>query len=448
MSEPGRTVVVMPRLGESIVEATLARWRVAPGDRVQRGQVLAEVETDKATNEIPSPRDGVVAALACAEGQTVEVGATILELSGGEVATDRPRPTPAAPPPPASTGAPSPERLPSQRLGPVPVDARGGPLRTSPAVRRLARLHRLDLATLTGSGKGGRVTRDDVLRAVEGGTRPPAADLGSPFAARDPVPAAPRAPQPAPQPAARAGYNPPPPRPQQGDRVVPFSRRRQQIAERMVHSQRVAAHVFTVAEIDMKAVLDALAQDAAHAAAAGVKLTFLSYVVAAIARALVEHPELNAVVGDDALVLRSERNVGVAVDTPEGLVVPVIHRADELGLVGLARRIEVMSARARSGQLAPDDLAGGTFTLSNPGREGNLYGASIIRQPEVAILRIGTLVKRPVVRELGGEDVVVVRPMMYACLSYDHRVIDGRLGNAFLHRIAHLLTHARPALSG
>ncbi len=487
------------------MEATLARWRVAAGEHVQRGQVIAEVETDKATNELPSPAEGVIARLVCAEGETVEVGAVIAELvpsapapqASAPAAPRAPSPPARPPPGPAPAQRPS-DRLPAQRLAPRPVDERGGPLRSSPAVRRLARLHQLDLHALRGSGKGGRVTRDDVLRAVEGraaDTGAPfasveparAADTGAPFASIEPVraadtgapfasveparaPALPgtfserapfptQLPGPSPQPraaptveerapAARGAYRPPQPRPMPGDRAIPFSRRREQIAEHMVYSQRTSAHVFTLAEIDMARVLRAQQADAPLAAAAGVKLTFLAYVVAAIARGLTEHPELNAVVGDRTLILRGERNIGVAVDTPDGLVVPVVHRADELGLVGLARRLQVMSERARAGTLTPDDVGGGTFTLSNPGKEGNLFGASIIRQPEVAILRIGTLVKRPVVREQDGEDVIVVRPMMYACLSYDHRVIDGRLANQFLARLTALLTHARPALAG
>ena len=172
----------------------------------------------------------------------------------------------------------------------------------------------------------------------------------------------------------------------------------------------------------------------------------MPYVVQAVARALAEYPELNATVVDRSLVLRGERNIGVAVDTEAGLVVPVVRRADELGLLGLARAIEELSARAREGKLTADDISNGTFTLSNPGRDGNLFGISIIRQPEVGILRIGSIVKRPVVREVDGEDVVVVRPIMYAALSYDHRVIDGRTGNGFLARVAALLAGARPQL--
>jgi 2-oxoglutarate dehydrogenase E2 component (dihydrolipoamide succinyltransferase) len=223
------------------------------------------------------------------------------------------------------------------------------------------------------------------------------------------------------------------------DRLVPFSRRRTFIAEHMVYSLGTAAHVAAVVEIDLSNVLRSKTRDQPAASQSGIKLTVTAYAVAAVARALAEHPELNASVADGALVLRGARNIGVAVDTAEGLVVPVIRRADELGLFGIARAIDALSDKARKGTLSADDLSGGTFTISNPGRDGNLFGISIIRQPEVGILRMGTITKRPVVREVDGEDAIVIRPIMFAALSYDHRVIDGRTGNAFLHRVKELL---------
>ncbi|MCK6551987.1 2-oxo acid dehydrogenase subunit E2, partial [Myxococcota bacterium] len=261
--------------------------------------------------------------------------------------------------------------------------------------------------------------------------------LPTPVADDEPAAATKRAP----------AYRAPGYQPQPQDRVVPFSRRREQIAGHMVHSLHTAAHVFALGEIDMSRVMAAKSADAPVAERSGIKLTFMPYVVAAVARALAEHPELNATVVGDSLVLRGERNVGVAVDTEEGLVVPVVRRADELGLLGIARAIHELSERARHGKLTPADLGGGSFTISNPGKDGNLYGVSIIRQPEVAILRMGSIVKRPVVREIEGEDVIVVRPMMYAALSYDHRVIDGRKGNGFLTRLTQLLASQRPVLA-
>jgi 2-oxoglutarate dehydrogenase E2 component (dihydrolipoamide succinyltransferase) len=395
-----RNTVVMPRLGESIVEGTIVRWLVNAGDRVQRGQILAEVETDKATSEIPSPADGVVAERLVGEGETVEVGRPILRLGDG-----------------------APARLPSNHLAPR------GSVRSSPAVRRLAREHAIDLETIEGSGKAGRITRDDVMKVLDN-TQP---------SAPPPLPTSDTTPFPTELPRQESTYRPLAYRPEPEDEVIPFSRRRQQIADHMLYSLKTSAHVFAVAELDMGHVQKAKAADAELAKKSGVELTFLPYVVMAVARALAEYPSLNATVVDRSLVVRREKNIGVAVDTPEGLVVPVIHRADELGLIGLARRVQELAQRARQGALTPDDLAGGSFTISNPGRRGNLFGVSIIRQPEVAILRIGAAVKRPVVREIDGEDVIVVRPMMYAALSYDHRVIDGRVANDFLYRLTEIL---------
>lgn len=511
----GGTRVVMPRLGESIVEGTIIRWLVAPGERVTRGQILAEVETDKATSEIPAPSAGRVRELLASEGSTVPVGEAILALDPEHDAAPSSAPradagarhpgepvTPAAldsaaapgalpgpavgPPPAGAVSGQPPDRLPPRHLAPRGIDGRGGPVRSSPAVRRLARRHGIDLGRLQGSGRGGRITRDDLLQAIAGaggtpsgrsaapGARVPA-DLGlhappgappvsgiprpaargelSPFPTMLPAPPladdATERPQPAPAggPARTRTYRIPAYQVQVGDRVVPFSRRRAQIAEHMTYSLGTAAHVAAVAEIDVSRLIAARNADAPAAEARGLKLTFMPYIVAHLARALAEHPELNATVQGQALVLRGERNIGVAVDTEEGLVVPVIRRADELGLAGIARALTALAERARTGKLTAEDVSGGSFTVSNPGRDGNLFGISIIRQPEVAILRLGSIVKRAVVREVEGEDVIVVRPMMYAALSYDHRVIDGRTGNAFLNRVGALIAATTPQLA-
>ena len=436
--------VVMPRLGESIVEGTLVRWLVGEGDAVRQGQILAEVETDKATSEIPAPRDGVVKALSCPEGETVEVGTVIAELTSSVSSPSAIPPEhsvePAdAPPKPPAGPVPSEGRLPVHRLAPRSTDARGGPVRSSPAVRRLARKHDVDIHTLTGSGRGGRITRDDVLRSLEeGATAPSRAREGE---ARSRAETSSRS-------RALKSFKIPTYRPGPQDREVPFSRRRAQMAEHMIYSLGTSAHVATVAEIDMVEVEKARRQDAPALLAQGIKLTFMPYVIRAVARGLTDYPELNATVLEDRLIMRGERNIGVAVDTPEGLVVPVIRRADELGLIGLARAVQELSQRARDNRLTPDDVTRGSFTISNPGRDGNLFGISIIRQPEVGILRIGTIVKRAVVRERDGEDVIAIRPVMYAALSYDHRVIDGRVGNGFLHRVSDLLANAQSELAG
>lgn len=421
--------VRMPQLGESIVEATLVRWCVKVGQSVQSGQILAEIETDKASNEIPSPGDGTVGALLIAEGQTVDVGTPILTFAQGASAANTGSSEPAKPQPraqPASvkTAPDRSSRLPSQHLAPRP----SGPQRSSPSVRRLARRFGVDIHSIAGTGKGGRVTRHDMLRAIETSTRS-GTKTGTQTAPNSAPPSAFRAPRYKPQPQ---------------DEVRPFSRRRAQIAGHMLYSLGTSAHVATVAEIDVSQVQHARKKDAARAQ--GTKLTFLPYVVHATVKALGEFPELNATVAEQSLILRAQRNIGIAVDTPQGLIVPVVHRADELGLLGLARAIDRLSQKAREGSLEASDISGGSFTISNPGKQGNLFGVSIIRQPEVGILRIGQVVKRPVVRTLDGEDAIVIRPIMYAALSYDHRVIDGRTGNGFLNRFAELLSGPQPAL--
>jgi 2-oxoglutarate dehydrogenase E2 component (dihydrolipoamide succinyltransferase) len=227
-------------------------------------------------------------------------------------------------------------------------------------------------------------------------------------------------------------YRPPRVEPREGDEVIPFTRRRRIIAEHMVYSKITSPHVATVAEVDMHKV--SLARVVPRPAGQP-KPSFLAYVCTAIVRALRDHPRLNSAVGRDALIVRHEVNLGVAVDAEEGLVVPVIRNADHLTVEGLHAAVEELAQKARSGRLTADDLAGGTFTISNPGREGNLFGVSIINQPQVAILRMGELIKRPVVVGADGEDHIVVHPMMHLCLSYDHRVIDGVAANRFLYGI-------------
>jgi 2-oxoglutarate dehydrogenase E2 component (dihydrolipoamide succinyltransferase) len=453
--------VVMPQLGESIVEATLVHWRVEVGARVERGAPIADVETDKATSELLAPATGRLTRHLVEAGTTVDVGTPVAELEAEDAAAPRTASTlpaqraqrdaptaPARPPDPSTAG-----RL-TRDYGEA---ERGGPPRHSPAVRRLARMHGIDLDGLVGSGRNGRVTRDDLLAMVEGTAPTPIVRSTPPTLPPAPrtreivAPTAPPAPS-IPPPVAReqltpfetALPSPVEPRtyrptryvPQPDDEIVPFTRRRMWIAEHMVHSLGVSAHVATVTEIDMSRVARARADAKADAASRGFELTYMPYIVSAVADALAAYPELNATVLDEQLVLRGDRNIGIAVDTSEGLAVFVVKRADELGLFGIARAMHTMAARARAGALEPDDTAGGSFTISNPGKDGNLFGVSIIRQPEVGILRIGAIVKRPVVRQIDGEDAIVIRPMMYACLSYDHRVIDGRTGNAFLSRIA------------
>jgi 2-oxoglutarate dehydrogenase E2 component (dihydrolipoamide succinyltransferase) len=394
--------VSTPELGESVVEGTISEWLVAEGDRVQVDQPLVEITTDKVDVEIPSPVAGIIAQILVPEGATIVVGQVLVEVQP-EAA---PAPTQAA----APTASPAPP--------PTPPGA-------TPVARRLAEAAQLDLAEVRGTGGGGRITKSDVLKHVD----EPEPSPGVAVPKRGERSAAPPA---------YATYSETP-----EDRVVPLTPHRRLIAEHMVYSKRTSPHVGTVAEVDFGAVARLRGQQKqAFLQAHGIKLTYLPFVVHAVVRALREFPRLNASWMGDHIVEKQEIHVGLAVETEKGLVVPVVRHADRLSLTGIALAIEDLGGRARTRKLSPDDLRGGSFTISNPGRSGNLYGFAIINQPQVGILRMGEIVKRPVVRTLDGEDALVIRPIMMLALSYDHRVVDGAPANAFLHRIGELLEAA------
>jgi 2-oxoglutarate dehydrogenase E2 component (dihydrolipoamide succinyltransferase) len=422
-------VVTLPQLGESVVEGTIARWLVKEGDRVERDQPLVEVTTDKVDAEIPAPEAGVIEAILAPEGATVEVGAELARIATGEAAVAAPR---APEPAPAGRVA-----KPAPAAGPP---APAAPVRATPAARRAAEEAGVDLARIEASGPGGRVRRADVERASAARSEPqaagvttagpPAKPARAPARARDDADAAARA---------RFGHY----AIQEGDRVIPMSPLRKLVAEHMVYSKRTSPHVGTVAEVDLGGVAAVRNQQKrAFLEAHGLPLTFLPFVVHATVRALREFPALNASVLEDAIVEKRDIHIGIAVETDKGLVVPVLRHADRLSLAGLASAIEDLSNRARTKKLTADDLKGGTFTVSNPGREGNLYGFAIINQPQVGILRMGEIVKRPVVRQIDGQDAIVIRPIMYLALSYDHRAVDGAPANGFLHRVKELLEEA------
>ncbi|MCG8589644.1 MAG: 2-oxo acid dehydrogenase subunit E2, partial [Proteobacteria bacterium] len=303
--------------------------------------------------------------------------------------------------------------------------------KATPVARRMAEDAQVDLDAVSGTGAAGRITKADVLRHAE--TPEPA-----------PAPPVARAPVAAPPPAREAR------RPvyadyalQPGDRLIPMTPQRRLIAEHMVYSKRTSPHVGTVAEVDMSGVVAVRnTHKREFQATHGVNLTFLPFLVYAAVRALRENPALNASVIEDAIVEKKDIHIGIAVETEKGLVVPVVRNADRLSMAGLAATIEDLSGRARSKRLSPDELKGGTFTISNPGRQGNLYGFAIINQPQVGILRMGEMVKRPVVRTIAGEDAIVIRPMMHVALSYDHRAVDGAPANSFLFRVRELLEAA------
>ncbi len=422
--------VELPALGESVLEGMVSRWLVKEGDRVERDQPVVEVTTDKVDAEIPAPEAGVVEKILVPEGDTVPVGTALLVIAeGAAAASSAKREAPAEPE----------AEAPSAAAAPAAGEPEAGP-RATPTARKAAQAKGVDLRAVEGTGVGGRVTRADVEGA--GAERRPAAAS----AARKSAPAPAPRPTAAPRPAAQA----PADRPayltyqlQEGDKVIPMTPLRRIVAAHMVLSKQTSPHVGTVAEIDMGGVVRVRdAHKRAFRDQHGFNLTFLPFVVYATVRALRETPRLNASVVEDAIVERRAINIGVAVETDKGLVVPVVRNADRLSLSGLTAAIEDISTRARSKKLSPDELQGGSFTVSNPGRHGNLYGFAIINQPQVGILRMGEIVKRPVVRTFDDQDTIVVRPTMHLALSYDHRAVDGAPANAFLHRVRELLEEA------
>ena len=446
-----RTGVELPALGESVVEGTVSRWLVAAGDRVEVDQPLVEVTTDKVDAEIPSPVAGIVVEILAAEGDVVPVGARLVEIdpeaSGAQTGV-----SPASPSAPLAPSAPvagAPGIRPESKTAPAPAPSAA---RATPVARRLADESQVSLDGIAGSGSAGRITKQDVLRHTQLQTQTqtgPKADGGwaaSGQSAAPPVGSGPIAPssgqppkvRPSGSRASRPAYTP-----VEGDRVIPMSPMRRIIAEHMVYSKHVSPHVGTVTEVDMSAVVALrAARRVAFEAANGFGLTFLPFIVYAVVRALKEFPALNASVIEGAIVEKKNINVGLAVETEKGLVVPVVRNADRLSLSGLAAAIDEVAQRARTKKLSADDLQGGTFTVSNPGRKGNLYGFAIINQPQVGIVRMGEMVKKPVVRTLAGEDAIVIRPMMHIALSYDHRAVDGAPANGFLYRIREGLEQA------
>jgi 2-oxoglutarate dehydrogenase E2 component (dihydrolipoamide succinyltransferase) len=417
------TVVTMPSLGESVLEGTVGKWLVREGDRVEREQMVVEILTDKTDSPVPSPIAGVVTKLFVKENDVVPVGGKLCEIDETAKAA-------------VGTPAPAPSAAPST---PSPAHDDGG--RASPATRKLAREMDVDLKHVAGSGQGGVVTRDDVMRA---GTQPlqaspPPAPRSTAVAATAPSSSGLTEAMKVMGPTGYGAFRVPPYMARPGDKEVPFSRRRRVIADHMVYSKLTSPHVVTFAECDLQRThllrekhKDALKKE-------GVNLTFLSFVAAAVARALREFPVMNARVLADSYVQLGDVNLGLAVETNEGLVVPVIRNADMLKVRGLAKAIDDVAKRARDNVLVPDDLAGKTFSISNPGKKGNLVGAAVISQPNVGILRIGEIKKRVVVIDQDGADVMAIHPVMYMGLSYDHRIVDGVVANGFLFRVNELL---------
>jgi pyruvate dehydrogenase E2 component (dihydrolipoyllysine-residue acetyltransferase) len=410
------TNVVMPQMGESIAEGTIVRWIKKVGDSVDRDEPLFEISTDKVDAEIPSPAAGVLLDVKVKEGETVAVNSVVAIIGAADEARSaaQPEAKPAAPaknePAPVSAGTAPADALPEAAVG----QPESGPQsvedlrrqKSSPLVRRIAREHNVDIRLIKGTGVSGRVTKTDILGFIESG--------GPALAAQ----AAPRA-----LPAAGPAYRP-------GERVeiVPMSVMRKKIAEHMVLSAHTSPHVYSVYEVNFHRVAQLRERKKGQYEGAGAKLTFTAFVAKVIVDALRKFPMVNASIDGDNIVYKKDINLGIAVALENGLIVPVIRNADEKNLLGLSRAIDDIGGRARAKKLNPDEVQGGTFTITNPGIFGAVYGLPLINQPQVAILGVGSIEKRAVV----VDDAIAIRPTCHLTLGYDHRLIDGADAGRFL----------------
>jgi pyruvate dehydrogenase E2 component (dihydrolipoamide acetyltransferase) len=455
--------VIMPQMGESIFEGTITKWLKKPGDSIDRDEPLFEISTDKVDAEIPSPAAGVLKEIRVEEGKTVPIQTVVAvidapgtQVAAAKPAATRPSESPTKPPAPTKAQAPPPRasQKPEQRPAPAPPPSSSAPvsetarpeaaaagedeeetvtddgkrIRSSPLVRRLARENGIDLGTITGTGAGGRVSKKDVLAAISSGPERPAAEP----AAR---PTAPSGAPPAQASPAHVALEAAVPRERiyfGRYEVQPMSAMRQRIAEHMVLSKRVSPHVYSIDEADMTRI--AHVREAARSEFEQkhqMKLTFMPFFVRACVDALRDFPTVNASVDGTNVVLHGEINIGIAVALDWGLIVPVLKHAEEKNFLGLQRGINDLAGRARAKKLKPEDVQESTFSITNPGTFGGLMGLPIINQPNVAILGIGAIQKRPVIID----DAIAIRSMVYLTLSYDHRVVDGATAHQFMRRV-------------
>jgi pyruvate dehydrogenase E2 component (dihydrolipoamide acetyltransferase) len=422
----GGTNVVMPQMGESIFEGTITKWLKKVGDAVQRDEPLFEISTDKVDAEIPSPASGTLSEIKVEAGNTVQINTVVAVIGGGATkaaaAAAQASSAPAAQaapatlaPSPATAAAPS-----AQEAAPQP----GERLRSSPLVRKIAKEHQIDLRQVPGTGSSGRITKDDILQYVEkGGTKAPA-----PAAAQVPAAAQPAA---APKPAAAPA--PAAPAPQPGE-LVPLTRMRSIIAQRMIESKRTSAHVHTVFKVDMTRIVKIREKEKSkYEQRNGVKLTYMPFITRAVVATLRKMPIINASMEGDAIRYHQNVNVGIAVALDWGLIVPVVKQAEEKSFLGLARAIADLAERARTKKLKPDEVGSGTITITNPGIFGEQFGTPIINQPESAILGVGGLFKEPtVITDKDGTDSIAIRHIIHLTLGFDHRIIDGADAGKFM----------------
>jgi 2-oxoglutarate dehydrogenase E2 component (dihydrolipoamide succinyltransferase) len=438
-----RIDIIMPQMGESIAEGTLSKWLKKVGDEVKRDEPIFEISTDKVDAEIPAPAAGVLAEILVKEGQTVEVKTVVarLETEKGAVvsaeaaspapgagvtaapaATSKAPSKPASPPPPQREASPA--SGPARHQPPAPAIAASHSgngnsfedrvrTKSSPLVRKIAAEHGLNISSMQGSGVAGRVTKRDIVGFLESGAAIPASGAGARTA---------------------GGHVLPLPEPWPGDLVEPMSKMRALISEHMVASRHTSAHVTSFIEIDFTHVARIRAKKRAEfEAATGQKLTYMPFIIKAVTQGLLAFPVVNSSVAGTNVIYRKQINIGIAVALDWGLIVPVIKRADDLSLSGITRALNDLAARARAKKLSPEEVQEGTFTITNPGVFGSLMGTPIINQPQVAILGVGAIEKRPkVLPGADGEDTIAIRTCAYFSISFDHRVIDGAIADQFL----------------
>ncbi len=412
------TEIVMPQMGESIFEGTITKWLKQVGDKVERDEPLFEISTDKVDAEIPSPAAGVLTEIKAEAGTTVQIN-TVVAVIGGTAGAAAPAPSAAPAPAAAKPAAPAPTPVSE------PVAASGEQGRSSPLVRKIAKENNLDLAQVSGTGAGGRITKEDVLAYME----KPAAKAAAPAPVSAP-PAAASTPA-APKPAAPAAAVPQP------GELVPLSKMRSIIAQRMVESKRTAAHVHTCFKIDFTRIVKIREKEKnKYEQRNGVKLTYMPFITRAVIATLRKMPIVNAQMEGNAIRYPLNINIGIAVALDWGLIVPVIKQAEEKSFLGIARAIADLAERARSKKLKPDEVGSGTFTITNPGIFGEQFGTPIINQPESGILGVGGLFKEPaVVTSEDGTDSIAVRNMIHLTLGFDHRIIDGADAGKFMAEV-------------
>jgi pyruvate dehydrogenase E2 component (dihydrolipoamide acetyltransferase) len=415
------TNIIMPQMGESVAEGTITRWMKKEGERVERDEPLFEISTDKVDAEIPSPAAGVLTKILVHESQTVEINTVVAEIEGETAAAEVQEQTSTATEPETiEAGVPSsgPESQPEA------AQERAGEVRSSPLVRKIAKEHKVDLNQVQGTGLGGRISKKDItayLASRETSPQPPSA-VSPPKAQGLPV-------EPAPAPGVSFAST-------QASHKVPMTAMRRQIAEHMVASKRTSAHVHTFFEVEMTKVAETLMRFGSEFELRnGIKLTYTPFFVRAAIETIKQFPIVNSSLEGDSIVYKRDVNIGIAVALETGLIVPVIKRADEKSFLGIVRSLRDLAERARTKRLSVDDVQEGTFTITNPGIFGSLMGTPIINQPQVAIMGVGAIEKRPVVRN----EAIAIRTMVYLSLSFDHRVLDGAIADQFMGKIKSVL---------